>query len=418
MDVRVVATDHNQVSVFTDSGIQLVGAQAAQLTFDAKGALTADSQWSADPTKRSVGTISLVSPNGGSIDLIANKSIRSGQIAAYLEMRDQILPQAQAQLDGMAAAMSSALSDHTTAGTVATSGAQSGFKVDIGNLSAGNSVKVSYTDNATGAQRTITIVRVDDPKALPLPASAASGANDKVIGVDFSGGTASVAAQLNSALGGTGLTFSNPTGTTLRVLDDGAANRTDVNSLVATSTVTTLTGGSVELPLFLDAGNPYTGAITSTGAQSVGLAGRIRVNGALVADPSRLVVYNTSPLTDSGDATRPEFPLQPAHRQLAELFAGDRGWHRRRSVQRHAVRLSAPGHQPAGRCGEHRRQPQAGAGYRRQFLAAAAQRQLRREHRHRDGQPAEPADRLQRERAGDDDGARHVEHVVADVRRS
>lgn len=306
MDIKVVPTDHNQVSVFTNSGIQLVGTQASQLSFDDKGSLTAESQWTSDPNTRSVGTISLVSPNGGSIDLIANNAIRSGQIAAYIEMRDQILPQAQAQLDGMAAAMSSALSDHTTAGTAATSGAQSGYDVNIGNLSAGNSVKVSYTDNTTGAQRTITIVRVDDPKALPLPASASSASN-KVIGVDFSGGAASVAAQLNSAFAGTGITFANPAGTTLRVLDDGAPNKTNVNSVSATSTVTTLTGGGSELPLFLDASNPYTGAITSNGSESVGLAGRISVNSALLSDPSRLVVYNTSPLTDSGDATRPNF---------------------------------------------------------------------------------------------------------------
>ena len=306
MDIKVVPTDHNQVSVFTNSGIQLVGTQASQLSFDDKGGLTAESQWTSDPNTRSVGTISLVSPNGGSIDLIANNAIRSGQIAAYIEMRDQILPQAQAQLDGMAAAMSSALSDHATAGTVATSGAQSGFDVNIGNLSAGNSVKVSYTDNTTGAQRTITIVRVDDPKALPLPASASSASN-KVIGVDFSGGADSVAAQLNGAFAGTGITFANPAGTTLRVLDDGAPNKTNVNSVSATSTVTTLTGGGSELPLFLDASNPYTGAITSNGSESVGLAGRISVNSALLSDPSRLVVYNTSPLTDSGDATRPNF---------------------------------------------------------------------------------------------------------------
>src|ERR1700730_3437134 len=38
-----------------------------------------------------------------------------------------------------------------------------------------------------------------------------------------------------------------------------------------------------------------------------GSAGRIGVNSALVADPSKLIVYNTSPLTPSGDSTRPSF---------------------------------------------------------------------------------------------------------------
>ena len=69
----------------------------------------------------------LVSPNGSTVDLIANNSIRSGKIAAYLDMRDNVLVQAQNQLDGLAATMAQALSDDTIDGAVATSGAQSGF---------------------------------------------------------------------------------------------------------------------------------------------------------------------------------------------------------------------------------------------------------------------------------------------------
>src|SRR5205085_2218388 len=99
LDVRVVTSGDNQVAVFTNSGIQLVGSQAAQLKFDAAGTLSAGSEWNADPAKRSVGTVSLVSLTGSDIDLVAANSIRSGKIAAYLEMRDQVLPQAQAQLD-------------------------------------------------------------------------------------------------------------------------------------------------------------------------------------------------------------------------------------------------------------------------------------------------------------------------------
>jgi flagellar hook-associated protein 1 FlgK len=38
-----------------------------------------------------------------------------------------------------------------------------------------------------------------------------------------------------------------------------------------------------------------------------GLAGRITVNAALLTDPSKLTVYNTSPLTPSGDTTRANF---------------------------------------------------------------------------------------------------------------
>jgi flagellar hook-associated protein 1 len=95
----------------------------------------------------------------------------------------------------------------------------------------------------------------------------------------------------------------------LRILDDGSANHVDLNSLSATRTVNSLTGGTPELPFFLDANQPYSGAITSGGPQSLGLAGRLVVNANLIADPSRLVVYQTSPQTPAGDSTRPNFIL-------------------------------------------------------------------------------------------------------------
>jgi len=306
MDIKVVQNDHNQVTVFTNSGVQLVGIAASTLSFDPQGSMNATAQWSADPTKRTVGTIMLEGPNGGNLDLVANKSIRSGQIAAYLEMRDQVLVQAQTQLDEFAAGLARTLSDRTTAGTPANVGAQNGFDIDLGGLLNGNSVRIAYTDNTTGTAHVVTLVRVDDPKALPLLDTATADPNDKVIGLDFSGGLPSIVSQLGAALGSTQLQFSNPSGTTLRILDDGGANKVDVNAVSATTTVTSLTGGTPELPFFLDASNPYTGAISSTGSQSVGFAGRIAVNANLLADSSRLVVYQTSPLTASGDPTRPD----------------------------------------------------------------------------------------------------------------
>jgi len=305
MDVRVVAGDNNQVTVFTTSGVQLVGLRASQLRFDDRGVLSPQSAWSADPTQRSTGTITLVSPNGGEVDLLASKAIRSGKIAAYLEMRDQVLPQAQAQLDELAAGMASVLSDRTQAGTPVV-GPPAGFNLDVGGLKAGNKIELTYTDSATGAQHQVTIVRVDDPTALPLADSATPNPADKVIGVDFSGGMASVVAQLTSALGATGLQFSNPAGTTLRVLNDLATTIT-VNSLSATATTTSLTSGNPQLPLFVDASHVYSGAIAASGPEERGFAGRIAVNSAILADPSKLVTYSTSPLTPAGDPTRPNF---------------------------------------------------------------------------------------------------------------
>lgn len=305
MDVNVVKGSNDQITVFTNSGIQLVGAEAATLNFSPQGMMTATAQWNADPTKSGVGTITLTSPNGGTTDLVANHSIRSGQIAAYLEMRDQVLPQAQTQLDQLAAAMSSALSDKTTSGTAVTSGSQSGFDIDTTGLLAGNSVTVSYTDGLTQTPKQITFVRVDDRSALPLSNGSTSNPNDTVVGIDFSGGMGSVASQIASALGSTGISVSNTSGNTLEFLNTGGGNAASLDDVSSTITQTSFGSGNAQLPLFNDGGSPYTGAISSTGSQSVGLAGRLSVNSAVINDPSQLVVYQNG--VNNGDPTRPSF---------------------------------------------------------------------------------------------------------------
>lgn len=304
MDIRVVPGDANSVNVFTNSGVQLVGSSAAQLSFNAQGTMVPQAQYNTDPAKSNVGTLMLTSPTGQSFDLIASKSIRSGQIAALVDMRDNVLVQAQNQLDGMAASMSKAMSDTTTAGVASPPGPASGFDVDTSGVLAGNTINLTYTDTATQKQHNVTIVRVDDPAALPLANTATTDPNDEVIGVDFSGGIASVVNQLNAKFNGR-LQFSAPGGSTLRVVDDGVPNLTDVNSLSVTTTASSLTGGGAQLPFFTDGTDPYTGAITSLGSESVGLAGRIAVNPALLADPSKLVAYSGS--TAVGDPTRPSF---------------------------------------------------------------------------------------------------------------
>jgi flagellar hook-associated protein 1 len=309
MNIKVVEGDNNKINIFSGAGTQLVGDTAVTLKFDAKGSLTPAAVWDADPAKRSVGTITIDSGVGvPGLDLVANGVISSGKLTALLQMRDQVLTQAQAQVDQIAAAMASALSDRTVAGTAVAASGQNGFDVDIGSLQDGNSIKLTYTDSA-GVAHDLTIVRVDDPRALPLAASATPNAKDRVIGVDFSGGIASALAQIKSAFGSTGVKFYNPSGNILRVMDDGAGGQIDINALSATSTVTSLTGGTAQLPFFLDGTKPYTGVMSASGSQSLGLGGRIAINPALLSDPTRLVVFQTSPLTNAADATRPNFIL-------------------------------------------------------------------------------------------------------------
>jgi flagellar hook-associated protein 1 len=305
VDVKVVNTGNNQVSLFTNTGIQLVGAGlASQFKFTSPGTLTPTSLYNTDPTKSGVGSLTISLPNGSSIDVVANNVISSGQIAADLKLRDQTLVQAQTQVDQFAATLASSLSDQTTAGAAVTSGTQTGFDLNVANLQPGNTINLTYTDNITGTQQQVSIVRVDDPTALPLPSPP--GVSPRVIGVNFSGGLASVVSQLNAALGPNHLQFSTPSGNTLRVTNDATSGATVIAASV-TSTVSSLTSGSPQLPLFTDAGSFYTGAITGNGSQLTGFAGRISVNPALLNNPANLTVFSNSPPTPAGDTTRSDF---------------------------------------------------------------------------------------------------------------
>ncbi|KYK43539.1 flagellar biosynthesis protein FlgC [Bradyrhizobium liaoningense] len=309
VDVRVTTDGSNQTNIYTTTGIQLVGAGlASEFSFASAGALSATSLYNIDPAKSGVGAFNIKLPNGSQVDVVANNVVSSGQIAADLKLRDQTLVQAQDQIDQLAATMASALSDKTTAGSTVT-GPPAGFDLDLAGAAPGNTVNITYTDTATNTQRQITLVNVTDPAALPL--QNATNANPMRIGVNFSGGMGAIASALNTALSGTHLSFSAApapaTATTLRVTDDNTG-LAKVSAASTTKTITSLTSGNPQLPLFTDGGQAlYTGAITASGSQMTGFAGRIAVNTQLVSDPSRLSVYNTSPVTPAGDTTRSDY---------------------------------------------------------------------------------------------------------------
>src|SRR3954470_14983124 len=256
MDIRVLTDNTNQATVFTNSGIQLVGGgQASQLDFNSQGTLNATSQWNSNPALSGAGTITVKLPNGGNFDMIANNAISSGQLAADLKLRDKTLVTAQAQVDQLAAALASSLSDITKPGAAVT-GPPAGFDLDLSAVQPGNSVNVIYTDTATNTQHQVTVIRVDDPAALPLSNAATADPNDQVIGVNFIGTMGFVVAQLNTALGGAHLQFSNPSGSTLRVVDDNSSAAV-VNAASTTMTASSLASGVAQLPLFTDAGSLY-----------------------------------------------------------------------------------------------------------------------------------------------------------------
>ncbi|MCJ9703764.1 MULTISPECIES: flagellar hook-associated protein FlgK [unclassified Bradyrhizobium] len=309
VDVRVTMDGSNQANIYTTTGIQLVGAGlASEFSFASAGALSATSLYNIDPAKSGVGAFNIKLPNGSQVDVVANNVVSSGQIAADLKLRDDLLVQAQNQIDQLAATMSSALSDKTTPGSTV-SGPPAGFDLDLAAALPGNTVNITYTDTATNTQRQVTLVNVTDPAALPL--QNATNANPMRIGINFAGGMGAIASALNTALSGSHLSFSaapSPaTATTLRVTDD-SSGLAKVNSASTSKTISSLTSGNPQLPLFTDGGQAlYTGAITASGSQMTGLAGRIAVNTQLVNDPTRMSVYNTSPVTPAGDTTRSDY---------------------------------------------------------------------------------------------------------------
>jgi flagellar hook-associated protein 1 FlgK len=308
MDIRVAGVGGEQIAIFTTSGISLFDRRAAELSFDERP-LSAQSMWTANDATRSTGTIKLVSGSGTELDLIADHAIRSGEIAGLIELRDDILVKAQAQLDEIAHTLALSLSNRTVSSAPATVGAQAGFDIDLASLQNGNSISLTFTENGGPTTRRITIVRVDDPSSLPLSNSLTADPGDEVIGIDFSGGVAGALAALNAALG-PDVQFTNPAGSILRVLDDGAPDLVNIDALSANVTTTSIASGDSTLPFFVDGGSSsiYTDVIAGGREQKVGFAGRIAVNAALLSDPSGLIRYDSGTL--DGDSTRPDFLWQ------------------------------------------------------------------------------------------------------------
>jgi flagellar hook-associated protein 1 FlgK len=315
LDLRVSYRSDDTVALMTRSGVGVLDGRASVLSFESAGTLSALSQFNRDDTFNGVGKLTMRTSSGMAIDLVKQNVLTSGELAGLVELRDNQLVQAQDQLDTIAASLALAMSTEVTAGTQVTSGAQSGYEVDVGGLLNGNEFNFTYLEN--GIEKSVRVMRVDDASKLPLDYKDANGA--RVIGLDFSSGPAVVASRVQQALGA-GLTVSNPSGSIIRVLDDGASNSTSVLSVQARATATSLQGSGTALPLFVDYnGTPFTGALDGAG-QTRGFAGRISVNTEIEQDPELLVQYEVG--GSLGDAKRVNDLLD----HLNEMrFAGGQG---------------------------------------------------------------------------------------------
>ena len=300
IDVRADYRPDGTVALMTQNGVGILDGSPSVFDFQPAGTLTANKQ-AGDGGASDVGKLTLTTPSGLKIDLVATNVLQSGTLAALVNLRDKTLVTAQDQLDQVAAGLAQSTSTVTTAGTAATSGTQAGYSLDLSSIRDGNDFTLDYTQG--GQEKTVKVVSVTDPTKLPLDYVDAGGT--RVIGADLSTGAPAIASMLRAKLG-PGLTITG-SGTSITVLDDGSSSTTDVNSLVSHATVTGTQTGQPALSLFVDQdGSDYTGSLSGNG-QLRGFAERISVNPALLSNNTLLSQYTAT--TAIGDPTRANYML-------------------------------------------------------------------------------------------------------------
>ena len=316
MDVKTTTQTDGTVTVMTQSGATLVDrGNAASLNFDGRGTLSANSSYTASP--RSVGTITATLPGGGTVDLGEPGVLRSGSLAAEFELRDQTLPQAQRQLDDLAAGLATALTNTSTTSTVTSS---SGTQVTVGTMQPGNTITFPVTDTtAAKSVRNITLVAstAATPSGTIIPAGETTDANGLTLTFDASGGPSTYAAKIQEAFAAFSSDPANAAYKlpTLGATDNGSTSTSAIFTLTAggnvagaaTANVTVasasnLYAGNPSMALFVDGTNNalYTGSFDS-GSSLTGFAQRIAVNTNITGNTAALSASSTA--TSSADTS-------------------------------------------------------------------------------------------------------------------
>ncbi|WP_306149096.1 MULTISPECIES: flagellar hook-associated protein FlgK [unclassified Roseibium] len=322
LDLNVSKTTTNTLFIQTKNGQPLFSdGEAATLAFQPTNRLGADQQGNAIVATTAGGAQFDIVPAGASG---RDRTTGTGLMVATMELRDDVLIEAQKQLDTIAAELSLAFSNVTQASTAATVGPDSGFDLPVSGLQSGNTINLEYTDSA-GQSQTITLMAVSDPTLLPLANTATTNPSDTVVGIDISSGTpATYITNIIAALGTAApdLQVSNDGSDNLRILGDSTTvpNATTVESLSANITPSATTDQGLGLSIFVDQRNGtevFTDA-PENGGQRVGFANGISVNPALLADSSLLVDYQTTPAANSeNDPARAQYLLNALTNETA-----------------------------------------------------------------------------------------------------
>ncbi len=297
VDVNASYRDNGSVRLLTRSGVGILDQQQSVFNFQDAGSLSANSIYSNNPSESGVGSLTLRTSSGLPLDIVGQGILQSGKLGALVELRDSTLVQVQSQLDDIAAGLAQSLSNTNVVSSVVTVGAQNGLEVDLSALQPGNSFTLNYTEG--GNSETVRVMRVDDGSLLPMDNTGPDGV--RVIGLDFSGGIGAVAASLNATLG-VAINVSNPSGSILRVLDDGALATSNIDGLSASYTAGNVQDGNLALPLFVDTANSAFTNSLDAGAQKTGFAGRISINSSVKLDNSLMVQFSST--SSLGDASR------------------------------------------------------------------------------------------------------------------
>ena len=168
MPVRVTQRDNNSIQISTTSGMTLYDVAASQFEFTAYGTVGPYTEWDSTATDNQLGTVYLKSNNSDLHDVTLSGGFGGSKIGALLELRDDILVEAQNQLDSLADGLADAFGKFDVEGTATTVGAQDGFDLDLSDLQSGNEFTLTYQDVGTGQTNTVTFVRVDSATSLPL----------------------------------------------------------------------------------------------------------------------------------------------------------------------------------------------------------------------------------------------------------
>lgn len=333
MDVKTVTQSDGTVSVMTQSGATLVDrTNAATLSFDGRGTLNASSTYSTDPTQRTVGTVTATLAGGGKVDLGEPGVLRSGSLAAAFELRDQTLPQAQRQLDDLAAGLATALTNTRTTGSLS-GGATT---ISVGSMQPGNTLTFPVTDNS-GTVRNVTLVASATSSGTIVPAGQTSDANGLTLTFNASGGPGSYVSAIQAAftafganpasasynlptLGVSGTATGSSATLTLTAGGNVAAAATASVSAVTASDLNT---GNPSLALFVDGNSNtlFTGSF-DTGSQLTGFAQRISVNSNVAANPSALTTTSATDTSTSGARAQKLFAALTSTQQTFSSSSG------------------------------------------------------------------------------------------------